>query len=407
MEIVNIKKLPIKSGGKIKPLWTVHSYYTMNPYAPDGSGRILCAGCDLESGLAEVMIIDRDGYLLDSFGCQRVSAIFFHTGFWQSWGENGKYVYYQSSDGDVRNPKITMRELDSGREYTLDADMEGVPCFGEPYVYGLSGMYYAAGYGDGKYHPDECPVPFNDRKNHGLFMASVKDRKKRLVLSIDDIISIHPLKDKLLEADKDFDGGLTLMVYCARYSRDGRYVMFHFGNHCVDKRRGEPHLSSIFTGQVSKDGNIYDINYALDLNYEKNGVHWSWDNNGGLLGYYKGSPDKKTVLAGIDRDGGNFRVISDFQFTGGHPSVSPRNRSLIVTDGAYNRMGKVLFIENGKPVNEIVLPKFNYEGANGKIPAGRNRYFVCHHPVFNHDGSRILVNTLPGENAELCEIEIN
>lgn len=142
------------------------------------------------------------------------------------------------------------------------------------------------------------------------------------------------------------------------------------------------------------------------MSFEKNGVHWSWDHSGGLLGYYKNSPDDRAVLAGINRDGENFRIICEENFTGGHPSVSPANPELIVTDGAYNRMGKIMFIEDGKPQNEVILPKFNYDEAGGKIPGGRNRFYVCHHPVFNSDGSRILVNTLPGKNAELCEIEI-
>ena len=47
MKITNVRKFPIENR------WVVHSYYSMNPYAPDGSGRLLCAGCDLETGLGE------------------------------------------------------------------------------------------------------------------------------------------------------------------------------------------------------------------------------------------------------------------------------------------------------------------------------------------------------------------
>ena len=29
--------------------WCVHSYYTLPPYAPDGSGRLLISGVDLST----------------------------------------------------------------------------------------------------------------------------------------------------------------------------------------------------------------------------------------------------------------------------------------------------------------------------------------------------------------------
>ena len=74
---VNIKSI---RSFPIPDRWVVHSYYTLNPYAPDGSGRILCAGCDPDSGVGEVMILDPDGRVIDRFGRQKLSTIFYHTG---------------------------------------------------------------------------------------------------------------------------------------------------------------------------------------------------------------------------------------------------------------------------------------------------------------------------------------
>ena len=139
MEIANIRTFSVPDR------WIIHSYYTLNPYAPDGSGRILCAGCDLSQQTGEVFVLDRNGKVLDRFGKQSVSAAFFHTGFWQSWGPDGKTVYYQSSNGDPVHPRVTVRELESGHETDIEADCEGTPPYGEPFLYGLSGMYYAAG----------------------------------------------------------------------------------------------------------------------------------------------------------------------------------------------------------------------------------------------------------------------
>lgn len=40
-----------------------------------------------------------------------------------------------------------------------------------------------------------------------------------------------------------------------------------------------------------------------------------------------------------------------------------------------------------------------------KEPFARNPLRVCHHPVFNHDGLRLLFNTLPGRHATLAETD--
>lgn len=45
--------------------WLVHAYYTVVPYAPDSSGRILAAGGNLEHNSGEVLILSADGEVLD------------------------------------------------------------------------------------------------------------------------------------------------------------------------------------------------------------------------------------------------------------------------------------------------------------------------------------------------------
>ncbi len=52
----------------IETSWCVHSYYTLCPYAPDGSARILAADADLDTGLGCVYVLDSDGRVLDRFG---------------------------------------------------------------------------------------------------------------------------------------------------------------------------------------------------------------------------------------------------------------------------------------------------------------------------------------------------
>ena len=60
--------------------WMIHAYYTISPFAPDGSGRIVAAAAGLEGDTpnGEVVILDRDGALLDRFGEGPVSPSFWH-----------------------------------------------------------------------------------------------------------------------------------------------------------------------------------------------------------------------------------------------------------------------------------------------------------------------------------------
>ena len=71
--------------------WMIHAYYTISPFAPDGSGRIIAAAADLDAPepMGEVVILDREGAVLERFGRNRVTPSFWHTGFWQCFGPEG------------------------------------------------------------------------------------------------------------------------------------------------------------------------------------------------------------------------------------------------------------------------------------------------------------------------------
>ena len=48
----------------------------------------------------KVVVKDKDGNIIKSFGENGTSASFFHTGYWQTWSPDAKYVYYQSGSSD-------------------------------------------------------------------------------------------------------------------------------------------------------------------------------------------------------------------------------------------------------------------------------------------------------------------
>jgi hypothetical protein len=77
---------------------------------------------------------------------------------------------------------------------------------------------------------------------------------------------------------------------------------------------------------------------------------------------------------------------------------------LLVTDEGGPEHGNVVFISRrtGEILERLPLPKFIGEREAG----GRNALRVCHHPVFNRNGDRLLCNSLPGRYATLQEVKI-
>ncbi len=384
--------------------WCLHSYYTVNPWAPDGTGRILYGAADLEKGTAAVCIGTESGEELDCLGESEYSPSFYHTGFWQTWAPDSKTVYCQGGSNAV--PKIRRICIADGREETMPGDMEGLSPAGEPILSGLIGMLYAAGYKDGNYDLSQAPVPFGQRDRHGLFSFSFSDRSAVLKLSVQEILETHPHRDLLLKEEKELKGRLgqqerlTLMCYCVRCSPDGQKCLFYFGNHCVDRRRGEPRISYVYA--AGRD--LSDYHMVLDLSGSRRGVHWSWHPDGRHLIGYGPDPQEtgKICLALAAEDGSEYRKISSHA-SGGHPSVSPMDENLIVTDEYFGRDGRIVLIDM-RSGREIAAERFNR--ACTDVPLGRNARLVDFHPVFRPDGRQILFNMMPEREAGVYLMDI-
>lgn len=389
---------------KVPGRWCLHSYYSLCPYAPDHSGRILISGVDLESQRAEVLILSADGVVLQRIGSVPVTPSFWHTGLWQSWSPDASAIYYQS--GSLLDPRTTRHELSNGKEVTVDGDIEGMPPLGEPALSCSHGMLYAAGYGGNGYNPAASPIPFQARSKHGISQITFSPVRSTLVLSTQEILERHPQHERIITADEAIklrlgaDEGLTLMTYCVRWNSDGSRCLFFFGNHCVVKERGEPKITSIFTANRE----LTKTHLAVDCSFDRFGVHWAWQaDNEHLIGYGP-SPEEPTklCLAEVRYDGTGYRKISDHA-SGGHPSTSPTNHDLIVTDEATSTGGNVVFIskQTGAVIERVPLPKFVGE----QEARGRNALRICHHPVFNQSGDRVLCNSMVGAHATMVEIK--
>lgn len=385
--------------------WCLHSYYTLCPYAPDNSGRILIAGANPDSGESEILVLSSSGDILQRIGGLASQASFWHTAFWQSWSPDAQWIYYQS--GAFDRPQIIRCRLADGHRDSMPGDFEGLPPSGEPILSCPHGMLYAAGYGDGRYKPDQSPTPFQDRTAHGISQITFDPPRSQLALSTEAILEIHPRRDEIRAADREVknrlgaDDGLTLMTYCLRWNRTGTRFLFFFGNHCVVPERGEPKITSIFTA----DRSLRDVRLAVDLSFGRKGVHWGWQANGKqLIGYGPCPSDSSRIcLAEVDGDGGNYRALSEHA-SGGHPSTSPADLDLIVTDESVPGGGAVVFLskKSGREIHRVPLPKFLGESE----PPGRNPLRICHHPVFNPTGDRVLCNSLPGKFAQMVEIRL-
>jgi len=381
---------------KLPGLWLLHSYYTMPPWAPDGSGRLLVSGATLATRTGEVLVVAPDGGVETRFGRHPVETDFYHTGFWQSWSPDAKAVYFLN--GTLNRPAVTRRELATGDETTIEGAMEGAPPSGEPLVSGLLGMLYAAGYGSGVYNPAIAPVPFEARDRHGIFEYDFATGKPRLRLSVQQLLDAHPDRERLLALDRELaarnrtPAGLTLMCYCVRWSPDGKRMMFHFGNHCVVPERGEPRILYLFT--CNRD--FSELRLTLDLCGGR-GVHWSFQPDGEqLVGY----ADNR--LSAVRLDGSGFRKIADAA-GGGHPSVSPADPLLAVTD-TCDGMIEFWDLERNRIVDAAHFA--NVVPGKEALRGLRNEFRVCHHPVFSRDGKRVLFNVLENGLSHLTEIEV-
>jgi hypothetical protein len=388
--------------------WSIHSYNSLCPYAPDGSGRIVTAGADLDRQIAEVLLLSPDGEIMNRFGEVPATPSFWHTGLWQSWSGDGNCVYFQS--GTHLEPFATRYNLQTGESLSVAGDLEGIPPSGEPGISGSQSLLYAAGYGDGKFKPEMAPVPFLERDRHGINEISFDLSSEKLILSTQQVFDLHPERKRILKADAEVrarlgaNEGLTLMTYCVRWNRQGTRFLFYWGNHCVVGSRGEPKISYVFTS----DRKMQEIRLAVDLSFGRRGTHWSWQPDGEtLIGYGPRSDGQPgTAPAEVRYDGTGYRTLCDHTTGRGarHPSVSPANRDLVVTDEINEKGGAVVFLSSSqnREVGRVQLPKF----IGDKELGGRNPLRVCHHPVFNLTGDRVLVNTLPGPEAVVAEIDV-
>ncbi|WP_116951767.1 hypothetical protein [Jiangella endophytica] len=387
--------------------WLVHAYYTVSPYAPDETGRLLAAGADPHARRGEVLVLSDDGTVLDRFGEGPIEASFFHTGRWQTWSQDARYIYYTA--GTLHDPSIVRREVATGREVRISGDLEGAPPVADaPLLSGLLGMLHAAGAGDGVYRGHRAPVPFAARDRHGLFRydfdAAADKAAAELVLPVARILDEHPERDRVLAADerqRSLTGdGLSLMAYCVRWNGDGSRLIFHFGNHLAAKGRGEERVGYVMTARPD----LSEISMAVDLSFGRPGLHWSWQPDGQTLLGYGPDPENpaQACLAEVRHDGSGYRRLSSHA-SGGHPSASPVERDLLVTDEWTPTGGNVVFLSRstGEVVATVELPRFLPDA-----PPGRSRFRTDHHPVFHPDGDRVLVNALPGELATLVELDV-
>ena len=169
-------------------------------------------------------------------------------------------------------------------------------------------------------------------------------------------------------------------------------MLFHFGNHNVDKSRGEGRICYLFTAKHD----LSDIRLVLNTGDGKVGVHFGWHPDGEhLIGYYT-HPDAggKLALCQVRYDGTDLRIISRHD-SGGHPSISPIDDRLLITD-EYGKRGRMLAIDltDDSVICDWKLPRTYGES----VPAGRNPQLLDHHPVFTPDGKHIIFNALPDQN---------
>ena len=144
----------------------------------------------------------------------------------------------------------------------------------------------------------------------------------------------------------------------------------------------------------------------LALNLENGGAHWSWHPDcEHLVGYSKLPGGSRNVFSMVRCDGTGWKQACDAAGFG-HPSVSPADPNLMVTDTGS---GAIAFwdLEENRIIDSGFFPNLQASPVPKTVSYGclRNETRVCNHPVFSRDGSTVLFNTFNGDLSELVEVE--
>lgn len=326
-----------------------HAYYDVDPWSPDGSRILFCSALPGQRETT-VWVMDADGSDMRSIGTS--DDFSYHIGCFPIWAPDGESVYWRDHreiDGE--------RTLGTVRHFLADGREEFMPIN----VRQVSPQGLLLETRSAESEPEK-----------GLFVAEADGSNRRMIASMDAILALSPSRERV-EPE-----GLALNLQNCKWNADGSRCFVVFAGR---DERGRAIFVEVYTVNVDGTGLTYSCSIAH---------HPIWH------------PDGERILFNaadgmylVNWDGTGLRKVSDCNV--GHPSVSP-DGTTIVTDGYGGTWGDALWlidVESGETRKLCNVP--NVHGRTherGTQP----------HPVWSHDGTRVIYDSDESGRSQLYEV---
>jgi hypothetical protein len=357
---------------------SLHSYYDLCPWSPDGTKLVFCAAAPDGSG-SEVywMEAGNSGVSLHFVG--HSSAWNPHTGVHQQWiGGRGN---------GTGEPLIGFEDRDASGRFVRIVDLSG-SAVGR--VEGTMRMVSSDGHRVASHTDPRDEAAILRRETAGVFIGGLDPRGERpaepqMIVSLAQALAANPRRDEI--ADRH------LYIKHAKWSPSGNRLSFVFTNEISYERLyNEPRVKDIYV--VDADGG--NLRYVCDFSL---GHHPSWHPNGRMiLLNRRESPGAPMRFLLADADTGAVEVATDLIDGGGHPSFSP-DGTRIVTEYVTGRHGegRVVCVDLvRRRVEELV-----------RFPLTDHSHDGTHiHPVWSRDGRAVLYNSDQSGHAELYVVPL-
>ena len=373
-----------------------HSYYCINPWSPDGK-LLLLARYDRKNPVAEICVMDVDTGKISVVG--NSTKWNSHTTALQQWQGSMNRILYFSSD---KNGTILKTVNPDGSSEKSIPFQDFIP---EAYC-SPDGKYTIGSTSFGLLFPNNQIAP---RKDKGLFRIDLETGKRKLILSLQDVLDLLPAEQKQALANYHF------FIKRALFHPTRSRILFNLTNHLWDIDGAESRISILMAAGTDGSNPVYLGRFTHHPN--RNPL----DNR--VLANLR---DCNQILRlGIYRDKSNPDLVEYVPLTrgSGHPSFSPDGK-WICADGAGPKGNQIVICDPISGKHTVVEESDSLSGQYSIVKAVRERsngktvmdaisqsekietWVTQAHASWSRDGSAILFNIDKEKGSQIYMVDV-
>lgn len=350
------------------PRRSVHGYYDICPWSPDGARIVFTRMDSPGSRQGEICVMDADGNNLTSLATtNRVAP---NDGARPQWSSDGRRVYFNDTDSQG-NPGIGFYDFSVGQLGCASGQLRMMAPTGNV----LAFHSVARDYSD-----DDI---IRRREELGAYIKDMDTDDCRLVASLSECIDLHPRRDDI----RDWH----IYIKHTKWAPDGSRLLFVCTNESLYSRQyGEfPAVKDLYT--VRPDGT--GLRYVGPFG---NHPIWHPDSHHILTNSLWHPGDKRTSLVLIDADTGERTLLTTRLSGSGHPSFSPDGRYVAI-DRVWSDIGEMFLLDTHRDtVDLLACPRVTDHSHAG----------THLHPVWSRDGRNLLYASDASGVSQICVISI-